>query len=177
MQAVIRSLWPSELPQFRRHVHSLDRTTLAERFGRGVSSEWLDGYCEATDFVRGAVMGCWIDGTLRGVGELRRHDRLGPAAAEVALTLEPPFQDRGLRSALMQRLVLTARNRGLGRLYILTDVANGRMQRIPRRLGCHMRLNGTQVEADVAPAQRREPDPRMARGGLGLLVRAHRRKR
>ncbi len=69
-----------------------------------------------TDFAQDAVIGCWSDGVLRGVGELRRHERLGPGAAEVALTLEPPFRDRGLGTAPVQRLVLTARNRGLDRL-------------------------------------------------------------
>jgi len=152
MQVVIRNLWPAALPQFRRHLHRLDRKTLTERFGRIVSDEWLDGYCEATDLVRGAIVGCWIDGLLRGVGELRRHERLGSAAAEVARTLEPAFPDRGFGSVLVQRLVLPARNRGLDRLYILTDTSNGRMRRILRRLGCPVRFAGTQIEADRALA-------------------------
>jgi hypothetical protein len=57
-----------------------------------------------------------------------------------------------LRSALVQRLVLTARNRGLERLYILTDTSNGRMRRILHQLGCPVRFAGTQIEADLALA-------------------------
>jgi hypothetical protein len=88
MQVVIRNLWPAELPQFRRHLHRLDRKTLTLRSGGG---EWLDAYCEGTDLAQGAIVGCWIDGVLHGVGELRCH---GPTAAEAALTLERPSRIR-----------------------------------------------------------------------------------
>jgi len=147
---VIRSLWVCELPQFRRHLLRLDTRTLIERFGRGVAADWLAAYCAETDLRRGAVIGCWIDGTLRGVGEVRPFAALGEAAAEAALTIEPPFQNHGLGSLLARRVALSARNRGFGRLHFLTDASNLRMLHILRRLGAAMRFAGSQVEAELA---------------------------
>ena len=146
---IIRSLWPWELDQFRRHLLRLDGVTRIERFGRGVSAEWLIAYCNETDFLRGAVLGCWVNGTLRGVGELRRCDAGWSSAAEAALSLEPDFQNHGLGSLLARRLLLVARNRGVAKLHVLSQASNLRMLQILRRHGAAMHYAGDQIAAEV----------------------------
>jgi GNAT superfamily N-acetyltransferase len=153
--AVIRALWPFEIDEFQRHLQRLDGITRIERFGRGVADEWLAGYCRETDWLSGVVVGCWIQGTLRGVGEIRRDGARWRPVAEAALSIERPFQNRGLGSLLTRRLLVAARNRGLTRLQILTQASNLRMLHILRREGAALRFaGGDQIEGmmDLAPA-------------------------
>ncbi len=151
-RVVIRTLWPFELSQFRRHLLRLDNPTRIERFGRGVGDEWLAAYAAETDWLRGAVLGCWIDGTLRGVAELRRYGAGWSTTAEAALTVEPAFQHHGLGSILARRLILLARNRGIATLHILFDAGNPRMRRIAENHGARMVRFGDQIEAELSLA-------------------------
>jgi RimJ/RimL family protein N-acetyltransferase len=148
-RVVIRVLWPHELEQFRQHLLRLDKTTRIERFGRAVSAEWLSGYCDETDLIHGVVLGCWVDGLLVGVGELRRYSPPWSPVAEVALTLERAWQNHGLGALLARRLLLSARNRGMATLHMLTQASNQRMLHILRRSGARMRFAGDQVELEL----------------------------
>lgn len=148
-RVVIRVLWPCELEQFRRHLLRLDMATRIERFGRGVSAEWLSAYCDETDPIHGVVVGCWVEGRLVGVGELRRYARAWTPIAEVALSLEAPWQNHGLGSLLTRRLMLCARNRGMTTLRMLSQASNLRMLHILRRGGARMHYAGDQVEAEL----------------------------
>ena len=172
----IRCLWPHEQGELRRHLQRLDGATRIERFGRGVSDELLVAYAAETDFWRGAVLGCWIDGVLRGVGELRRYDAGRSDVAEAALSLEPAFQNLRLGSALSRHLTLVARNRGIATINILSQASNARMLHIMRRQGAAMHYVGDQIEAEL-----KLPGPSVAsiaeewmvesRARLGELVR------
>ena len=147
---VIRNLWPFEIDAFRRHLQRLDGQTRIERFGRAVADEWLAGYARETDWLHGVVLGCWIDAVLRGVGELRRDGAGWTPVAEAGLSIERPFQNRGLGSLLTRRLLLVARNRGFARLHVLTQAANTRMLHILRREGARLRFaGGDQIEGEL----------------------------
>jgi len=148
-RVIIRALWPCELEQFRQHLLRLDLATRIERFGRGVSAEWLSTYCDETDFIHGVVLGCWIEGRLVGVGELRRYDASWSPVAEVALSLEPAWQNHGVGSLLARRLLLSARNRGITTLHMLSQASNLRMLHILSRSGARMSYAGDQVEAEL----------------------------
>ena len=152
--AVLRCLWPYEFDQFQHHLLRLDGISRITRFGRGVSDEWLKGYSLETDWLRGAVLGCWIEGRLRGVAELRRAGPGWSPAAETAVSIEAPFQNNRLGSVLARRIGLVARNRGVRMLQITTLATNVRMLRILSRLGARLRRAGDQVEAEIelAPA-------------------------
>lgn len=150
--AVIRCLWPFEFDQFQQHLQRLDGVSRIDRFGRGVSDEWLIGYSAETDWLRGAVLGCWVEGRLRGVAELRRCGPGWSPAAEAAVSIEAPFQNKRLGSVLAGRVGLIARNRGIRRLEITTLAMNVRMLRILSKLGAKLRRISDQIEAEIALA-------------------------
>lgn len=80
------------------------------------------------------AVGSWIDGTLRGVAEL--YPLPGrPAAAELAMSVEPAFQGQGLGTTLLERLLLLARNRGYRRLVAVAAEDNVRLRALLRRAG------------------------------------------
>ena len=149
-RVMIRQLLASEHEHFLCHLLRLDVVTRNERFGRGVSDDWIARYAAETDWSRGAVLGCWIDGTLRGIAELRRYGSGWSRTGEAALSIEPAFQNHGLGSILARRIVVIARKRGIATLRMVVAAGNLRMRSIVQKLGARMALTGgSQIEAEL----------------------------
>jgi hypothetical protein len=100
----------------------------------------------------GAVAGCWIDGTLRGVAELRRYGGRRSPIAEAALSIEPAYQNHGLGPLLARRIIVVVQNRGIATLHILFSADNPRMRQIALTHRARLTFAGDQIEAELAPA-------------------------
>jgi GNAT superfamily N-acetyltransferase len=147
---VFRKLWPQDADALGAHLLRLDREQRTFRFGRAVADEWVARYAASTDWKRSAVLGCWIAGVLRGVGEIRMLDEPGPSpAAEAALSVERPFEGRRIGTALFHRGLLIARNRGIARLYMLCLPENERVQRILRKVRPTLAFGRDQIECQI----------------------------
>jgi hypothetical protein len=70
------------------------------------------------------VLGCWINGTLRGAVESRRYGPGRSRTGETALSIEPVFQNHGLGSLLARRIFVIAGNRGIATLCMLVAAGN-----------------------------------------------------
>lgn len=125
-----RKLWPSEVEQVRAHFQRLDQSSLHMRFGRAVSQAFLDDYCANMFGLSSVVFGAFVDGELRGVAELRMLFDSWPLEAELAFSVEQKWQDSGIGTDLMSRVLLAARNRGIAKLYMICLRENHRMRRI-----------------------------------------------
>jgi GNAT superfamily N-acetyltransferase len=73
--------------------------------------------------------GFFVDGVLRGVADLRVAGR----EAEAAFSIEKPWQSHGVGTALLERSLLTARNRGVKRVQVCCLMENRRMQQLARK--------------------------------------------
>ena len=73
--------------------------------------------------------GFFVDGVLRGVADLRILGR----EAEAAFSIEKPWRSHGVGSALLERSLLAARNRGVKLLQVCCLVDNYRMQQLARK--------------------------------------------
>ncbi len=110
-------------------------------------------YAEQAMSAQGVMFGAFIDGTLRGLGELRPAGRctsryfLGPQA-EAAFAVEQPFRRKGLGAALFERITQAARNRGVSDLHVRCFARNGPMIRLATRQGAALSRDG--LEADGA---------------------------
>src|SRR5262245_55604918 len=113
---VIRKLWSGDRDLYRDHLLRLDPASRRSRFGGGVSDDFIRNYVELSHQLGSVLHGFFVDGVLRGVGELRPLGE-GPEA-EVALSIEPEWQNRGVGAALLERTLLSARNRGIRRLHM-----------------------------------------------------------
>lgn len=98
--------------------------------------------------------GFFIDGMLRGVADLRivtDHQE-----AEAAFSIEKPWQRLGVGSALLERTLLCARNRGIKLLHVNCLMENQRMQRLARRFEAEVTFDfgsvvGTMTNAMPTP--------------------------
>jgi GNAT superfamily N-acetyltransferase len=97
------------------------------------------------------VFGAYVDGTLRGVSELRPLTVGTAGPAEGAITVERAFQDQGIGSALMARLVEAASNRGIPTLYMICLKDNARMRHIAHSAGASLTYEAGYVTGLVSP--------------------------
>jgi GNAT superfamily N-acetyltransferase len=148
---VIRRLWPVERAKLRDHLLRLDWEDRMLRFGGYANAAQIAAYCERLEWSRALVVGYLTGGEVRGLGQLGLIGNPWPRAAELAVSVERPFQNRGIGTALLRRLVLAARNRLIERLYMACLIENGRAVRMARRLDGALRFGNGQAEARVEP--------------------------
>jgi RimJ/RimL family protein N-acetyltransferase len=148
-----RRLAPSErgtvLPA---HFLRLDAEDRRLRFGGHTGEERIRAYCARLDHHPGSVvLGCFLAGQLRAVGELKPIRAAWPPAAELAVSVERPFRSRGLGTELCRRLVVRARNRFVARVHMLCLLDNRPVQRIARGLGGALSFHQGEAEAELQP--------------------------
>lgn len=132
--SLIRRLVPTEHENLLAHLKRLDPDSRHDRFCGGVSDEAIERYCSGIDWREGIVLGWFEDGVPRAVVQLVRLDAAWRREAELAVTVEPDWQDRGIGTALCRRALLAAQNRAVARVKMVCLQENARMQRIVRKL-------------------------------------------
>ena len=176
---IIRKLWAGESEVFRDHLLRLDADSRRLRFGSAVSAEFIDRYTSRA-FRGGAVVhGYFVDGTLRAAAELYPLGDVLPGEAEAAFSVEPDYQNHGLGTVLLERVILSARNRGIRTLCLSCLAQNRRMQQVARKFDAELTFDSGDVVAELkAPfptalslAQEAGAD---ARGMAGAMLQAQR---
>lgn len=151
--SLVRRLWLSDRQAVLDYFCRLDPETRANRFMGQVSETGTRLYADQAMSAQGVMFGAFVDGTLRGLGELRPAGRcpsryfLGPRA-EAAFAVEQPFRRQGLGAALFARITQAARNRGVADLHVRCFARNGPMIRLAARQGAALSRDG--LEADGA---------------------------
>ncbi len=145
---VYRKLVPFEYPRLERHLLRLDAEDRARRFSGSVGDAAVTAHCRRLDWLRAVVVGCFDDGALRGAAELWL-DPSPAGRAELAITVERPWQGHGIGSALLGRALLVAGNRSARSLSMLCLLDNRRMQHLARKFGGRLVLAADQAEADL----------------------------
>lgn len=148
---VFRKLWPSERDKVRDHFLRLDPEDRQLRFFGHASDELIERYCQEVLSTGYVVLGGFADGEIRAVGELRAYGPPGDRKAEIAISIERPYQSRGAGSELFRRLINLARNRGIRTIHSACLLENARMQRIARKFGCEIQVERGQAEARLEP--------------------------
>ena len=69
---VIRKLWVGETDKYRDHVLRLDAASRHNRFGGGVSDEFIRNYVDLSLSLDTVVHGFFIGEEMRGAAELRQ---------------------------------------------------------------------------------------------------------
>ena len=147
---VIRKLWIGEAGLYRDHLLRLDMASRNSRFGGAVADDFIAGYVNTTFGLNAIVHGFFVDGVLRGAAELRP---LGPTfarEAEAALSIEQAWQSHGVGSALLDRTLLAARNRGIRMLHMACLANNRRMQELARKFAAELSFDFGSVVGEVA---------------------------
>lgn len=136
---MIRKLWFGETRKYRDHLLRLDEESRRRRFGGLVSDQYIRNHVEGTKGFDAVLCGFFVDGILRGAAELRfLGPRILSREAEAAFSVETPWQSHGIGSVLLERLLLTARNRGVKFLHLACLTDNKRMQQLARKFDAEL---------------------------------------
>jgi len=146
---VIRKLWVGETDRYREHVLRLDAASRHNRFGGGVSDEFIRNYVDLSLSLDTVVHGFFIGEEMRGAAELRQLGVRFPRQAEAAISVEKPWQSHGVGSALLRRTLLTARNRGFRLLHMACLAENRRMQQLARKFDAQLSFDFGGVVGEV----------------------------
>lgn len=146
----IRKLWPTDKIAFRDHLLRLDFEIRRKRFAMAATDDFIERYAATCFQLDSIIHGYFVDGTLRGVGELRL---LEPASgqAEAAFSVEADWQGAGVGSELMEHTLLTARNRGISKVYMNCLASNRSMQKMARAAGAELEFEAGEVVGLILP--------------------------
>ena len=151
VEGTIRRLWPTETDKFRDHLLRLDKDSRRLRFAHAVSDTFVEDYASRMTEYGSLVYGHVVDGKVRGAAELRRLGDGWGEEAEAAFSVEKAYQDNGVGSDLMGRVVRAARNRRVRRLYMSCLAENAKMQVIAKKHEAVLRFEYGEVIGEILP--------------------------
>jgi GNAT superfamily N-acetyltransferase len=149
---LIRKLRPGETEAFRDHLLRLDKESRRQRFAHAVADRYIEDYAAGMNEMGGLVVGAFVGERLCAAAELRKLGDTWGREAEAAFSVERAYQDMGLGSELMGRIVTAARNRGVVRLYMSCIPENARMQAIALKHQARLRFGYGEVVGEIVPA-------------------------
>ena len=150
-EGAVRKLWPTETGKFRDHLLRLDKESRRMRFAHSVSDSFIEDYASRMAEFGSVVYGFIFEGRVRAAAELRRLGDTWGEEAEAAFSVEKAYQDQGIGTELMGRIVRSARNRGIRRLYMSCLAENSKMQTIARKHEADLRFEYGEVIGEIMP--------------------------
>ena len=147
----IRKLWLGEADAYRDHLLRLDRESRHRRFSGALSDEVIARHAATIEESGVVVHGFFVEGVLRGAAELRHEGSLFSHQAEAAFSIEKPWQSHGVGTELLDRTLLTARNRGITHLRMNCLPENQRMQQLARKFNAEFSFDFGSVIGEVDP--------------------------
>lgn len=150
----VRKLWPTEIEKFRDHLLRLDNDSRRMRFGMAVDDAFITAYAERANGMKSVIYGYFEGGLMHAAAELRSIGEGWGQEAEAAFSVEPAYQDGGVGTELLGRIILAARNRGIHQLFMNCLSENRKMQRIARKYDAELHFDLGEVVGHV-----RTPEP------------------
>jgi GNAT superfamily N-acetyltransferase len=149
----VRKLWIGETDAYRDHLLRLDRDSRHTRFSGAVSDEFIARHATTATGLGVVVYGFFVDGVLRGAAELRRNGSILSDQGEAAFSIEQEWQSHGVGTVLLERTLLSARNRGIKHLRMDCLADNRRMQQLARKFEADLSFDFGSVVGEVDPPQ------------------------
>lgn len=149
----VRRLWPADMPLFRDHLLRLDTRSRHERFGGGMSDDFLVRYAQNCFGEGDLVFGAFIEGVMRGAAELRSSEAIWSEQApfqrhihaEAAFSVEEPYRRRGVGETLFRRIEQAASNHGVETVEIICAPDNVGMLRLAGKFKTQFSFEENQI--------------------------------
>jgi GNAT superfamily N-acetyltransferase len=150
-RGTIRKLLLTETDRFRDHLLRLDKASRRMRFAHTVSTSFIEDYAARMSEMGSVVYGYFEGDDVRAVAELRKLGDIWGQEAEAAFSVEATHQDLGIGSELMGRIIRSARNRGVQRLFMSCLPENVRMRAIARKWEAQLSFEPGEVVGEIFP--------------------------
>lgn len=128
---IVRTLTPLELPRYRDHLLRLGAYDRRLRFGFSIPDERIIDFVDGLGPIDTRIL-VHTAPNLDVVGAVQ-VSTTSWRAVEFAFSVEEPYRGRGIATALFDRALLWARNRGVGQAYVQCLAENHTMRRIARK--------------------------------------------
>ena len=148
---MVRKLWVGEADAYRDHLLRLDPESRHRRFSGAISDEIIARHAATISEIGVVVHGFFVDGTLRGAAELRHIGSPFATEAEAAFSIEQPWQSHGVGTELLERTLLSARNRGIKTMHMQWLPENHRMQQLARKFEAEIKFDFGTMLGEVDP--------------------------
>jgi GNAT superfamily N-acetyltransferase len=147
----VRKLWIGEADAYAEHLLRLDLDSRRRRFSGAVSDDFIRNHAATAQGFGVVIHGFFVDGTLRGSAELRVYHPPLSSEAEAAFSIEQDWQSHGVGSALLERTLLSARNRGIKSLHMHCLADNKRMQELAQKFDAELSFDFGSVVGELDP--------------------------
>ncbi len=146
-----RRLQSPDTQKIIRHFRRLDPEDLRMRFFGYVHQDVVRKICVERAWNESIVIGAFVSGRLRAIGEMTRC--AGPLGLEVeiALSVEARYQNAGIGSELLRRILVSARNRYIQRVHMLCLADNTKMQKVAKKFEAILLFERDHVEGRIWP--------------------------
>jgi RimJ/RimL family protein N-acetyltransferase len=147
-----RKLWFTETEKFRDHLLRLDKESRRMRFGMAVDDDFIRKYAERTGQFKSVIYGHFVGREMHAAAELRMIGDSWNGEAEAAFSVERDYQDSGVGTDLLGRIIVSARNRGVTRLYMNCLSENRKMQRVAKKYEAELFFDHGDVVGQLKPS-------------------------
>jgi len=147
----IRKLWFTETEKFRDHLMRLDAESRRMRFGSVATDTFIDAYSAQSPRLKSVIYGFFVGRDMRAAAELRMIGDNWHGEAEAAFSVERDYQDSGVGTELLGRIIMAARNRGVDKLYMNCLAENRKMQRIAKKYEADLYFDEGEVIGQLKP--------------------------
>lgn len=150
-----RRLWSSDASALQVHLLRLPKEARHNRFGMGVSNEFVASYSSRSFEPDNVIIGFFADGDLRAVGELRPVNPVRPLGIggdmEAAFSVEPDWQGNGIGSELMRQVIRAAQTRSCRTLYLSFLSGNQPMRRLALKFEARIETDHGEIFGEISP--------------------------
>lgn len=147
-----RKLYATEYDRYRDHLLRLDADSRRMRFGMAVNDSFIKDYTRRLIDLKSIVYAHIVDNEVRAAAELRPLGINMQGEAEAAFSVEKDWQDSGIGTDLLGRVVRAARNRSITRVYMNCLAENRKMQAVARKHDAILQFENGDVVGRVAPS-------------------------
>lgn len=147
-----RKLYATEYKKYSDHLLRLDAESRRMRFGMNVDDKFVTGYAHRLHDMKSIVYSHIIEGEVRAAAELRPLALQVHGEAEAAFSVEKAWQDSGIGTELLGRIIRAARNRSINRVYMNCLAENRKMQAVALKFDAVLQFEHGDVIGEVAPS-------------------------
>jgi len=121
------------------------------RFACEVSDDFIIDYASRMNEFGNIIYGYIEHSQLCAAAEIKKLGDIWGHEAEAAFSVEQPFQNHGLGTQLMGKVIRSARNRGVHTLFMSCLAENTKMQAIARHYHGHLKFEYGDVIGEIIP--------------------------